>query len=362
VSLVASSKDFIDNRLNGPSTLVTVAPAGGPPYAPFASTLDQTVQLAYPPAFQAALNNPAATVFNRQEYIDQFAADTPLDKVDIFNLLIMPGVADNAVLSSALPFVEKKRAFMIMDSPANATADGLGAQQLPTIQQVLDLGIIPRTDHGALYFPYLSAVDELTGNILRLPPSGYVAGMYAQTDNNRGVWKAPAGLETILTDTTGVVLDGRLTDARAGVLNLENVNAIRTFPGSGTVIFGARTFIPPTGGAFDQWKYVPVRRMALFLEQTLYRNLGWVVFEPNDEPLWIAIRHSIEAFMLSLFRQGAFQGSTPDQAFQVKCDSSTTTQTDIDNGIVNILVAFAPLKPAEFVVIQIAQLAGQVQS
>ena len=102
--------------------------------------------------------------------------------------------------------------------------------------------------------------------------------------------------------------------------------------------------------------------MALFLEQTLYNNLGWVVFEPNDEPLWAAIRTSIEAFMLGLFRQGAFQGSTPSEAFQVKCDNQTTTQADIDNGIVNIVVAFAPLKPAEFVIIKISQLAGQTQT
>ncbi len=144
-------------------------------------------------------------------------------------------------------------------------------------------------------------------------------------------------------------------------MNPLGVNCIRTFPGSGTVVFGART--TTTGNlAFEQWRYVPVRRMALFLEQTLLANLGWVVFEPNDEPLWLAVTTSIQAFMLTLFHQGAFQGSTPSQAFQVKCDSSTTTQTDIDNGVVNILVGFAPLKPAEFVVIQIAQLAGQAQS
>jgi phage tail sheath protein FI len=362
VSLVSTSKDFINVRINGPSTLVTVAPASGTTYGFFTSATDQTVQFAYPASFQNTLNNLAASVFNRQEYIDQFAPDTSLDKIDTFNLLLMPGVTDNAVLSGALPLIERKRAFMIMDAPANATADGLGAQQLPTLQQFLDSGVIPYTDHGALYFPYLSVVDELTGNLVRLPPSGFVAGMYAQTDNNRGISKAPAGLETVLQNTLGVVPDGRLTDSRAGTLNLQNVNAIRTFPGAGTVIFGARTFIPAVGGAFDQWKYIPVRRMALFLEQTFYRSLGWVVFEPNAEPLWIAIRHSIEAFMLSLFRRGAFAGASPDEAFQVKCDSSTTTQTDIDNGIVNILVAFAPLKPAEFVVIQIAQMAGQVQS
>ena len=136
---------------------------------------------------------------------------------------------------------------------------------------------------------------------------------------------------------------------------------MRAFPGIGTVVFGARTS-ETANPAFQQWRYVPVRRMALFIEQTLYRNLGWVVFEPNDDPLWVAIRTSIENFMLSLFNQGAFQGSKPSQAFQVKCDSTTTTPDDQNNGIVNIIVAFAPLKPAEFVIVKIAQLAGQAQA
>ena len=155
-----------------------------------------------------------------------------------------------------------------------------------------------------------------------------------------------------------------MTDQRQGTLNPIAVNCLRTFPGVGaTVVFGARTLEGADANtAFQQWKYVPVRRMALFIEQTLYRNLGWVIFEPNDEPLWVAIRTSVENFMLSLFNQGAFQGTKPSQAFQVKCDSSTTTQQDVDNGIVNIIVAFAPLKPAEFVIIKIAQLAGQTHS
>jgi phage tail sheath protein FI len=127
------------------------------------------------------------------------------------------------------------------------------------------------------------------------------------------------------------------------------------------VIWGARSTVTDNS-AFQQWRYVPVRRTALFIEQSLIRNLGWVVFEPNDEPLWSAIRLSIENFMLSLFRQAAFQGATPSQAFLVKCDKTTTTQTDIDLGIVNIVVGFRPLKPAEFVIIKIAQLAGQVQA
>jgi len=149
-----------------------------------------------------------------------------------------------------------------------------------------------------------------------------------------------------------------MTDPRHGVLNLLGINCLRTFPGTGTVVFGARTLVS-TNPAFAQSKYVPVRRMTLFIEQTLLANLRWVVFEPNDEPLWISIRTSIENFMLSLFNQGALQGSKPSDAFQVKCDATTTTQDDINNGIVNIIVAFAPLKPAEFVIIKIAQLAGQ---
>jgi len=154
-----------------------------------------------------------------------------------------------------------------------------------------------------------------------------------------------------------------MNDARQGTLNRIAVNCLRTFPSTGTVVFGARTTVGATDNSvFQQWRYVPVRRMALFIEQTLYNNLGWVIFEPNDEPLWVAIRTSIENFMLSLFSQGAFQGSTPSQAFQVKCDATTTTQDDINNGIVNIIVAFAPLKPAEFVIVKIAQLAGQTQA
>lgn len=152
-----------------------------------------------------------------------------------------------------------------------------------------------------------------------------------------------------------------MTDRRQGVLNLAGVNCLRSFPGLGTVVFGARTLVA-ANPAFQQNKYVPVRRMTLFIEQTLLQNLKWVVFEPNDEPLWLAIRSTIENFMLSLFNQAALQGSKPSEAFQVKCDRTTTTQDDINNGIVNIVVAFAPLKPAEFVVIKIAHLAGQAKS
>jgi phage tail sheath protein FI len=166
----------------------------------------------------------------------------------------------------------------------------------------------------------------------------------------------------VVLNTTGVVDRGRMTDMNQGTLNINGVNCLRTFPSTGTVVFGARTLVGADDNtAFQQWKYVPVRRMALFIEQSLYFSLKWVIFEPNDEPLWVAIRSTINNFMMGLFTQGAFQGTKPSEAFQVKCDATTTTQDDINNGKVNIIVAFAPLKPAEFVIIKIAQLAGQVQ-
>jgi len=172
------------------------------------------------------------------------------------------------------------------------------------------------------------------------------------------VWKAPAGLAARVLNTTGPVANGVMNDPQQGVLNLDAINCLRSFSGIGTVVWGARTLVAKNQ-AFQQSMYVPVRRMTLFIEQTLLANLRWVVFEPNDEPLWTAIKSSIEAFLLSLFNQGGLQGSTPSEAFQVRCDSTTTSSTDQQNGIVNIVVAFAPLKPAEFVVVKIAQLAGQ---
>jgi phage tail sheath protein FI len=185
-----------------------------------------------------------------------------------------------------------------------------------------------------------------------------VAGIFARTDSQRGVWKAPAGT---LASIGGIVGQATLlTNDENGELNPLGVNCLRTFPTTGTVVWGSRT-LQGDDRLGSQWKYIPVRRTALYIEESLYRGLQWVVFEPNDEPLWAQIRLNVGAFMHDLFRKGAFQGQTPKDAYLVKCDSETTTQTDINNGIVNILVGFAPLKPAEFVILQIEQLAGQIQ-
>ncbi len=345
-----TAPDYIDNRLNNRSALVSVAPSG--------ANYGTNITAADRQAFVLALPAGFANTFSAKDFTDVFQQDTTLDKIALFNLMVIPGVADNAVWSAALSFCERKHSFVILDPPAQAAADPSFAP-LPLVAD--SIGTLPTSMNGALYFPYLLSLDPLTGNPIEVAPSGFVAGIFARTDVNRGVWKAPAGLETIIQNTTGVVDRGRMTDQRQGTLNPIGVNCIRNFPGVGTVVFGARTQVT-ANPSFQQWRYVPVRRMALFIEQTLLLNLGWAVFEPNDVPLWIALRTTVENFMLSLFNQGAFQGTKPSQAFRVTCDGTTTTQQDIDNGIVNILVAFAPLKPAEFVIIKIAQLAGQTQA
>lgn len=309
--------------------------------------------------------NPSATPtssFIAADYLAAFAENGPLDNVEIFNLLLVPGVTDNSVVSAAMAFAERKRAFAIIDPPPQAPAFGI-SPPAPISDWMEGIGglSIPRSQNAALYFPYLNSTDPITGASAAMAPSGFVAGIYARTDSSRGVWKAPAGLAATVLNTTGPVSTGIMNDPQQGRLNEDAVNCLRSFAGIGTVVWGARTIVA-SNTAFAQSMYVPVRRMTLFIEQTLLANLKWVVFEPNDEPLWAAIRSSIEGFMLSLFKQGALQGATPSQAFHVKCDASTTTPDDQLNGIVNIVVAFAPLKPAEFVIIQIAQLAGQTQS
>jgi phage tail sheath protein FI len=207
--------------------------------------------------------------------------------------------------------------------------------------------------YGALYFPWVRALDPRGGSRepVRLPPAGYIAGLYARIDAARGVWKAPAGVEASLNGVVGLTAD--LSDVQHGNLNPTGVNVIRRFPGAGVVAFGARTV-----ASDPEWRYVPVRRTAIMLRVSVYNGIQWAVFEPNDETLWSQLRLNIGAFMMALFRQGAFQGATPSQAFFVKCDGETTTQADINAGVVNVLLGFAPLKPAEFVVVKISQKAG----
>jgi len=295
----------------------------------------------------------------------QFTGIYALQKVDIFNLLCVPdatrpvpgnpsaldsSVDPNAIFSAAIALCDSRRAMLLIDAPPFVN----------TVASAVDWktnGLTVHDANGAAFFPRLRLPDPLNNFQLRtFAPCGVVAGLYARIDTNRGVFKAPAGTEATLNGVQSLVY--KLSDAENGVLNPLGLNCFRTFPVYGTVLWGSRTLLGADAEA-SQWKYVPVRRVALFLEESLFRGTQWVVFEPNDEPLWSAIRLNVGAFMQGLFRKGYFQGTTPAQAYFVKCDSETTTQTDIDLGIVNIVVGFAPLKPAEFVVIQIQQITNQ---
>jgi uncharacterized protein len=209
-----------------------------------------------------------------------------------------------------------------------------------------------RSSFVGLYFPHVRVADPVGVGVspsVLLPPSASVAGLFARIDGRRGVWKAPAGVEATLGGITGV--QHELLDSHQDDLNPLGVNVIRPVPGAGIVVWGARTSMPSS-----EWRYVPVRRTAMFLRKSIYNGIQWAVFEPNDEPLWQSLRISVSAFMETQFRNGAFAGASSKDAYFVKCDAQTTTEIDQASGVVNILVGFAPLRPAEFVVVKLSQI------
>lgn len=282
------------------------------------------------------------------------AAILALDKADIFNMLCIPpydssDAVSYPVLSKASSYCTKRRAMLIVDPPDWKTWQD-AKENFPT-------KVISPSENAAIFFPRLRQRNPLRDNQIEVfVPCGAVAGVMARTDFRRGVWKAAAGLEATLNGVEGFSV--QIDDNANGQLNPLGINCLRVMPAAGPVVWGARTTVGDDRLA-NQWKYIPVRRMALWIEETLYRNTQWAVFEPNDEPLWSSLRLNIGNFMNGLFRQGAFQGKAPAEAYFVKCDGATTTQTDIDRGIVNVIVGFAPLKPAEFVIISIKQITNQ---
>jgi phage tail sheath protein FI len=292
------------------------------------------------------------------------AALGALDIIE-FNLLSIPDATrakptdpqaldDNldpvAIFTAALDYCTKRLAFLLVDPPPDlVTANDMQVWRTGKFQTM--------SADGALHFPRVKVADAArAGQSRTIPPSGTIAGVYARTDASRGVWKAPAGAEARLAGIVG--LSVHLVDEGAGVLNRLGVNCIRSFPGSGIVNFGARTLAGADSDA-SEWKYIPVRRVALYIESSIYRGIQWASVEPNDPALWKKLLESIGVFMLGVFRDGAFTGATPREAFFVKCDSSTTTQADIDAGICNILVGFAPLRPAEFVLLPLQQMTAK---
>ena len=344
------------------------------PTAPGAATNAGFYQLGSPAVVNSAQGGgtagsdgtpPDATALIGSRAIDPPTGMFALEKVEIFNIMCLPRIARadgtsafpavqvDTVVSTATNYCEERRAFLVLDPPSDRL-------NITRIRDWVTSKASLRHKNVALYFPRVMISDPLSDFRLRsFGASGTMAGIYARTDASRGVWKAPAGTEATLRGVTQ--LEFKMTDPENGVLNPQAVNCLRTFDVYGNVAWGART-LDGSDQRASEWKYVPVRRLALFLEESLYQGTQWVVFEPNDEPLWSQIRLNIGAFMHNLFRQGAFQGQTPKEAYLVKCDKETTTQNDINLGIVNILVGFAPLKPAEFVIIKIQQLAGQIQT
>lgn len=238
--------------------------------------------------------------------------------------------------------------FFVGDLPGLHAVPDPTAATTAALDALDDLGT---SNFTGLYWPNVIAGDIAgvgRNPTISVPPAGYVAGLFARTDARRGVWKAPAGTEATLSATIG--LGHQLNDLHSDELNPRGVNALRQIPGAGRVVWGARTMLPNS-----EWRYVPVRRTAIFLRTSIYNGIQWAVFEPNDEPLWASLRASIGGFMETQFRNGAFAGRTSDEAYFVKVDSTTTTEIDQAAGVVNILVGFAPLRPAEFVVVKLSQ-------
>ncbi|MEP7270480.1 MAG: phage tail sheath C-terminal domain-containing protein [Acidobacteriota bacterium] len=361
-----------DRVLKGESSLVRVAatlalPSNSAPSAHTGALTDSDVWTA------DAKSSPAKTGATN-ESVDSGDLDSTafkgsqgsktglyqLEKADLFNLLCIPpdargGDVPDDVFQEALSYCATRRAVAVIDpktawSTVAAALSGVAGMNLTGNQ----------ARNAAIYFPRIKQADpQLGGQIDTFVPCGAIAGVMARTDGQRGVWKAPAGIDASINGVAGLQVE--MTDAENGLLNPMGINCLRTFPVFGRVVWGART-LRGADAAADEYKYVPVRRTALFIEESLYRGLKWVVFEPNDEPLWAQIRLNVGAFMNNLFRQGAFQGKTPREAYFVKCDSESTTQNDINLGIVNVVVGFAPLKPAEFVIIKLQQMAGQIQT
>ncbi len=379
VSVTPDHARRIDRVLADESTLIRVNTAAVTPIpanAPLAHAVvpagEDLFSDAVPARYSVVVNAGKATdglSLRRAEISDPALEATKrgiyaLLKADIFNLLCVPAhklrsdpdvalpvdVEVPALIDDAAAFCKRQRAFFIVDPPYGSTKDSIKTFQTG----------ITATNYAALFFPTLRQPNPLHDDQMEdFDPCGAVAGIFARTDAQRGVWKAPAGLDARLVGVPSLSVS--LSDQENGLLNPLGINCLRSLPAAGRVVWGSRT-LEGSDRLASEWKYIPVRRTALFLEESLYRGTQWVVFEPNDEPLWAQIRLNIGAFMQTLFRQGAFQGRTPREAYFVKCDGESTTQDDINRGIVNIHVGFAPLRPAEFVVIRIQQLAGQVET
>jgi phage tail sheath protein FI len=349
ISMDSASDDFAETVVNAESSLVTVDVDGSATAAQYPTS--------------GANGNPltggAAATPTAPDYTALY--ENTLRKYRDISIMVLPGqswAADgsgNAVIAATLSHCDKmKNRVLIVDPPLGHELDN--ANTVTTMS-------LPTSTYSVLYYPWVDMANPLyhpdkapdKSKTLPIPPSAIAAGMWAKIDGKRGVWKAPAGVEARLTGAAG--LQFQVENLEQDQLNPLGVNCIRKLPNYGSVFWGARTL---STNADPEWRYVPVRRTAIYIEESIYRGIQWAVFEPNDHPLWSSLRANIGSFMNGLFRAGAFQGSTAKDAYFVRCGlGDTMTQGDIDRGQVIVTVGFAPLKPAEFVIVRIQQKVGE---
>jgi len=269
------------------------------------------------------------------------------NEIDEVNIVCIPGVTSDTVQKAMITHCESmKDRFCILDPIEDADMTAIQNQKNDVVSE---------RGYAALYYPWIKVAIETKENdkvkLIQdfIPPSGYLAGIYARSDTERGVHKAPAN--EIIRGALDIKLP--ITKGEQDILNPLGIDCIRAFPGRGIRVWGARTT------ASDAlWKYINVRRLFLFLEESIGEGTQWVVFEPNDEKLWARVKQTITQFLTRVWKDGALMGTTPEEAFFVKCDRTTMTQDDIDNGRIIILIGVAPVKPAEFVIFRIAQWTG----
>jgi phage tail sheath protein FI len=280
-----------------------------------------------------------------------------LDAMPGVNLICVPDMARMSqtdyltAATATLDYALQRRAFALLDIPQDVTTPSEAVDWAQSAPGNFGPGIVS----AASYFPQIEVPTPFSTVPAILGACGTMAGLYAATDAARGVWKAPAGIAAPIAGVQQ--LQYVMSDEENGLINPLGLNAIRAIPVYGNVAWGARTLASANEADID-WKYIPVRRLALFIEQSLVNGLQWVAFEANDEALWSQIRLSVGGFLEQLFTQGAFCGSSSAQACQAICDASTTTPEDMDNDIVNILVQFAPIEPAEFLTISLQLTTG----
>jgi len=366
VSLNSAENSYIVNKINDGSALVTVEVATGEEL----NIAEQLVDaLLLTPSYGFAQFGAVNTVAgvdgidgadgNLDDYDAVFSA---LLKYRDVNIICLPGKYFTEATSTMKSIIESAIAHCALMKNRMVIVDPPVASEFEKEMDVTAL-VLPTSTYAVMYYPWVKVsnpyYDAETNpgaatNVL-VPPSAFAAGMWAKIDSKRGVWKAPAGIETALFGAAG--FEYVVEDAEQDYLNPVAINCLRTMPNYGRVIWGSRTLATK---ADPEWRYVPVRRTAMLIEESIFNGIQWAVFEPNKHTLWASLRNNISSFMNGMFRAGAFQGEKSSDAYFVRCGlGDTMTQNDIDRGQVIVIVGFAPLKPAEFVIVRIQQIVGQ---